>query len=287
MVDDLQSGDQLAAKVAGALAVAAERRQRLDQRARAHRLAIIGFDAPDRGDDRARNAVALLRQSEGAGVFAQAVLAVGDPLVVDEAGEIVPDRRLEFRLVLLQAEDFHVRLHAGGRLVEDRAPDSAMDGLVANRGETRGEIRPRGAGRRERGGEDSEEKAGARHWRGPNRHRGRSEALHSKGAALRVEGLASLAVTGAMFSQSPSSAIRDWGSSLFVSLSKSGGSPSPQPSPASGRGGAPGALYGALQGRQKRALIPSPACGRRWPEGPDEGSPLRRCLARQIGSVQI
>src|SRR5271157_2371476 len=35
--------------------------------------------------------------------------------------------------------------------------------------------------------------------------------------------------------------------------------PSPQPSPASGRGGA----------------FPSPACGRRWPEGPDEGQPAR------------
>src|SRR5581483_12284517 len=56
------------------------------------------------------------------------------------------------------------------------------------------------------------------------------------------------------------------------------GVPSPQPSPASGRGGALCASSNAAlwPPSPTAATTPSPGCGRRWREAPDEGEPLRR-----------
>ena len=81
-----------------------QRRQRLRQIPFAGRLAEIGLDAPDRGDGIAINAETLsLRMRERIGVFAHRGAAVGDLLVVGQCREIIPDRRLEFGLVVRKA----------------------------------------------------------------------------------------------------------------------------------------------------------------------------------------
>ena len=80
-------------------------------------------------------------------------LAVGDALVVDQAGHVVPDRRLEFGLVGLELEHLRVRL----QLVErggDRLVRHALGrGVGAQRGDAGGEVGAGGRSDGERRGE--------------------------------------------------------------------------------------------------------------------------------------
>ncbi len=117
-VDDLQGRHQLGAEIVLPLAHAGEGRERLHQRPLAHLRAEIRFDPPDRGDHVAADAVGLLGVGERAGVLRHRRLAVGDPLLVDQARDIVPDRRLELRLLLLEFQHLHVGLKPAEGLVE-------------------------------------------------------------------------------------------------------------------------------------------------------------------------
>ena len=103
-LDDLQRRDQLAAKIGRVLAVAGERRERLHQGTLADGFAEIGFDAPDGDHDMAIDAEARFDRIERRAPLRQHGSAVRDALIIDESGEIIPDRRLELGLLLLQVE---------------------------------------------------------------------------------------------------------------------------------------------------------------------------------------
>ena len=132
-IDDLQRRHQLGAEIARPLAVAGERRERLHQRPLAHRRAEIRLDPPNRRQHVPADAVSLFRVSERLGVFGHRRLAVRNPLLVDEALDIVPDRRLELRLLFLEFEHLHVGLKPIEGLVEgagetpERAPSARSD----------------------------------------------------------------------------------------------------------------------------------------------------------------
>ena len=71
---------------------------------RAETPAEIGFDAPDRGDRRGVDAETRLRRRQRLAHICHHRAAVSDPLLINEPGEIVPDRSLEFRLRLCKAK---------------------------------------------------------------------------------------------------------------------------------------------------------------------------------------
>ena len=144
-VDDLQRRHELGTEVARALAEAGERGQGLHQRPLAHRRAEVRFDPPDRRQHVAADAVRLFGVGEGARLARHRRPAVGDPLVVDKAGDIVPDRRRELGLRLLELQYFHIRLEAGERAIDRLARDARPLGVSLQRRDAGGKV---GAGRR-------------------------------------------------------------------------------------------------------------------------------------------
>ena len=107
------------------------------------------FDPPDRRQHVAADAKGLFGVREGAGLPRHRRLAVGDALLVDQAVHVVPDRRLELGLRLLELEHLHVRLQAVERPIEGRVRDAGADGVRPQRGDASTEVGPRG--RRGRG----------------------------------------------------------------------------------------------------------------------------------------
>ena len=79
-------------------------------------------------------------------VLAHHGAAVGDALLVDEEAEIVPDRRLEFRLHLRQAQDLLVGLRDIERAGGDGAADAGPDGRFLQPGDAGGKACRGGAG---------------------------------------------------------------------------------------------------------------------------------------------
>ena len=79
---------------------------------------VIRFDAPDRGDDVAVDAVGLLHRVELRLVFGEHLAALGEAVVVDQNVEIVPDRLGEFRLRIHQVHDAQIGREAGGEALE-------------------------------------------------------------------------------------------------------------------------------------------------------------------------
>ena len=153
-IDDFQRRHQFRAEIAGPLAEAGKRRQRLHERALAHLRAEIQFDAPDRRENVAADAIGLFRPSQRARFPSHRRLAVGDPLVIDEGGHIVPDRGLELGLILLEIEHLHIRRKAAEGCVEGRARDAGLGGVGLELRHAAGEIRVRrrrGDGRGEHG----------------------------------------------------------------------------------------------------------------------------------------
>ncbi len=147
-VDDFQRRDQFGAEIPGALAHAGERRERLNQRPLAHLCAEIGLHPPDGGQHVPADAVGLFRVGERRRVTRHRRLAVGNPLLVDQARDIVPDRRLELRLLLLELQHLRVRLKPCKRPVKCRARDSGALGVGAQARDAGGKVRPRGEAER-------------------------------------------------------------------------------------------------------------------------------------------
>ena len=143
MVDDLQGRHQFGAEIVRPLAEAHERRERLDERALAHVHAEVRLHAPDRRQDIAADAISLLGARERAGFSRHRRLAVGDALVVDEGRHIVPDRRLELRLLLREIEHLHVGLQPVEGQVERPARNPRVRAVDPQRGEAGGKIGPR------------------------------------------------------------------------------------------------------------------------------------------------
>ena len=126
VLNDLQRGEELGPEIARApMAAAGEGRERLHHRAGAKAAAIIGFDAPDRRDRRRVDAETALRERERLAIAGHHGLPVANAFVIDEPGEVVPDRRLEFRLDLRHGEHVGVGREPACDFVEGRGIDAA------------------------------------------------------------------------------------------------------------------------------------------------------------------
>ena len=92
------------------------------------------------------NAEAPLCRPQDLVVLAHHGAAVGDALLVDEEAEIVPDRPLEFRLHLRQAQDLLVGLRDIERAGGDGAADAGPDGRFLQPGDAERKSLPRRGG---------------------------------------------------------------------------------------------------------------------------------------------
>ena len=159
-IDDLQRVDQFGFPIgAAARFVPGERRQRGKYRPHMvllhQRIAIGGFDTPQRQQRAALDAEILLDPRKQRLVLLQRFLAGDDAPVRDAAIDVLPDLLVEFRLLLHLLEHGHVRLdaahHAGPGRVRDalgQRPRAKAVAPLIEAGRGGGE---RGEGMREQG----------------------------------------------------------------------------------------------------------------------------------------
>ncbi len=122
------------------------------------------LDAPDRREHEAAHAIGLLGACERAHFPRHRRFAVGDALVLDQAVYVVPDRRLELRLLLLEIEHLHVRRKPVEGGVERLSRNSCARGFGLQGRDTLSEVRAR-----RRGPDEG----------GKGRKAGKSEAFHA------------------------------------------------------------------------------------------------------------
>ncbi len=117
VLQDRQGREKLALVIGGLVAVATQCGEGLHDRAIAKILAEIRFDTPERDEDVSIDPEASLDAAERVGVAVEHGLAVVDPLLVDEPRHIVPDRRRELGLLVLEMQHV-VGLEAARRGIE-------------------------------------------------------------------------------------------------------------------------------------------------------------------------
>ena len=107
-LQDFQRRQKFLAEIIAAAADASERRGRADDGAGAAERAVIRFDAPDRRDDGAVDAVGPLDSGEGRRILGEQFAPARDAIVVHQNVEIVPGRFGEFGLRVEQIHDVQV-----------------------------------------------------------------------------------------------------------------------------------------------------------------------------------
>src|SRR5262245_52332850 len=117
-----------------------KRRRRTDDRALADLRSIIGFHAPDGGDEVAIDSVSLFNGIERAAVFGENRLAILHAILIHQDVEIIPDRFGELRLGIEQIHDAQIGRQSRKARLEDRARNAAPLGLRPQAGETVAEI---------------------------------------------------------------------------------------------------------------------------------------------------
>ncbi|MCW0425722.1 hypothetical protein NB713_003665 [Xanthomonas sacchari] len=149
-LQQLQQREQLAAEERLAAAFAGQGQQRHQQRTLAGDAAVVALHAPHR-DHRLRVDTVLLRHlREQVAMRGEHGATIVDALAVDQAGQVVPDRRGELGLCVEQRQHARIRLQAGGEAVEGRLGDARLRRGRAQTGHATGEGRI-GRGRRRRG----------------------------------------------------------------------------------------------------------------------------------------
>ncbi|EXI72584.1 MAG: hypothetical protein AW07_03189 [Candidatus Accumulibacter sp. SK-11] len=119
-IEDLQRAEELTAKEGLPPSVAGERGERSEQRPLAEVAPEVALDTPD-GDDGVRvDSVALGGGGERRSPLLPQHQRVGDPLVVHQAGEVIPDRRAELGLVVEELQHAHVRAQPFRQAIESR-----------------------------------------------------------------------------------------------------------------------------------------------------------------------
>ncbi len=146
-LQDFQRRQKLLAEIIAAAADASERRGRPDHGTRAAERAVIGFDAPDRGDDGRVDAIAALHGGEGRRVLREQRAAVRDTVVAHQEVEIIPRRFGEFRLRVEQIHNVQVGRQAGGEALVILARDAAPRRIGPQTGDAIVEIGGGGADR--------------------------------------------------------------------------------------------------------------------------------------------
>ena len=125
VLHDAQRADEFAAEERLASPEAGQRGQRRQQWTRALRTPEVALDTPDRdhgGGIDAEAPLHLVEHLRPAGVHCP---AVDDTFVVDEPGQVVPDRRAELGLVVEQVEHTEIGRQPGRAALEGGARDAA------------------------------------------------------------------------------------------------------------------------------------------------------------------
>ena len=120
-IDDIQRGEEFVAEISLAPADAGERGGRAQHRPVAANGAVIGFDAPDSGDDEAVDAIGPLNRIECSAVFFQNGATFGDTGLVDQNIQVVPHRFGEFGLAVEQIHDAQVGRQRRGHAFKSSA----------------------------------------------------------------------------------------------------------------------------------------------------------------------
>ena len=124
-LENFQRGQEFLAEIILPAADAGERRGGADHRTFAAKRAVIGFDAPDRGDGIAVDAVGPLHRVKSAAIFFKQRAALLDALVRHQDIEIVPERFGEFRLVVEQIHDPQIGRERARIGLEDASRNAA------------------------------------------------------------------------------------------------------------------------------------------------------------------
>ncbi len=98
-----------------------KRRRRTDDRAFTDLRSVIGFHAPDGGDEVAIDSVRLLNRIERGAVFGENGLAVLDPVLIHQDVEIIPNRLGELRLGIEQIHNAQIGRQSRNARLEDRS----------------------------------------------------------------------------------------------------------------------------------------------------------------------
>ena len=147
-IEDFQRGQELVAEIGLPAADAGQRRGGIQHVAIAHLGRVVGFDAPDRRDDVAVDPERFFGGVELRLVLRQDLAALGEPVVVHQDVEIVPDRLGEFRLRIHQVHDPQIGRESAVKRRKLWLRDAAARGLRPQRGDASVEIRRRLADRR-------------------------------------------------------------------------------------------------------------------------------------------
>ncbi len=134
-LDDLQGAEQLAAEELLPPVETRQGRQRHQQRARPEGAAVIAFDTPDRDHRGGIHPIAPLRARQRIGVAGEHRAPVRHPLLIDQPGHVVPDRRGELRLAVEQRQHARVGHEVPGVGRERRRGNARGGGIVAQAGE--------------------------------------------------------------------------------------------------------------------------------------------------------
>ena len=142
-VQDFQRREELIPEIFLAAADAGQGRGGLQHAAVAHLGRVVRFDAPDRRDRIAVDAIGFFRRIELRLVFGQDLAALGQAIVVDQNVEIIPDRLGEFRLRIHQIHDAQIGRKPRGKTLKALLRDVAAGGVGPHRGDAIVEIRRR------------------------------------------------------------------------------------------------------------------------------------------------
>ena len=146
---DLQCRDQLALEE-GLAAGACHIGKSMRQEELSLFVAEIAFDAPQRRNDMAVDAIVMLHRGKRGAVLLQHGLARRDALAIDEEGHIVPDRRAVFGLRAREADRLLIEGDVGERPCRQPPVDAGRNGLPlygGNTGRKRRRFRRAGGGK--------------------------------------------------------------------------------------------------------------------------------------------
>ncbi len=140
-LQQLQGGEELALEERLAAPVAGQGRQRGQQRTLAEDPPVVAFHAPHRHHRVLVHAVARGHLVEQLVVLGEHRLAIADPLLVHQTGQVVPQRGGELRLRVEQVEHAEVGLQAAGEALITVGGNALRLGLLLQAGEAGREAR--------------------------------------------------------------------------------------------------------------------------------------------------
>src|SRR6185437_13256414 len=114
-VDDFQRIDKFLPEIVFPAPRTGEDGERLHDRMLAEAFAEVGFHAPDGCDDGRIDAESALRDRKPVTPAPHRCAAIRNALIIDEASDIIPNRRCEFRLRMFGFDNIRIVAEIAGR----------------------------------------------------------------------------------------------------------------------------------------------------------------------------